>query len=63
MDALLERRAFLVAAQGGTRGNADQGARPGGAAQVTEAQLKSMSWQEVEKARQEGRLKNLLGAS
>lgn len=63
MDSLLERRDYLVAKQGGARGNADQGARTGGAGQVTESELKSMSWQQIEKARSEGRLKNLLGAS
>lgn len=59
LDALLTARPYLVA-QPETRGSADQGARTGGAAQVTEAQLKTMPWQEVEKARREGRLKNLL---
>ena len=63
MDSLLERRKYLVAAQGGARGNADQGARSGGAGQVTDSELKSMSWQQIEQARKEGRLKNLLGAS
>lgn len=63
MDSLLERRDYLVAKQGGARGNADQGARSGGAGQVTEAELKSMSWQQIEQARKEGRLKNLLGTS
>jgi hypothetical protein len=61
MDALLEARPFLVAKDGGTRGNADQGARRGGPQQVTEAELKTMKPEEIEKARKEGRLDHLLG--
>lgn len=63
MDSLLKAKPYLVAT-GGTRGNADQGARGGGAAgQITEAQLKTMSPEAIDKAHREGRLQNLLGAS
>jgi len=62
MDSLLEQRPFLVAPDGGARGNADQGARsPGGVKQVTEAELKTMRPEAIEKARKEGRLNELLG--
>lgn len=63
MEELVTARPYLVA-QPGTRGSADQGARQsGGTKQVTEAELKTMPWQEIEKARKEGRLKHLLGAN
>jgi hypothetical protein len=61
MDSLLEARPYLVAKDGGTRGSADQGARRGGANQITEAELKTMKPEEIEKARKEGRLDHLLG--
>lgn len=59
VKAFLEANPEYVGGRPG--GSADQGAR-GGANQVTEAELKSMPWQEVEKARKEGRLKALLGS-
>lgn len=62
MDRLLEQRPFLVA-QGGARGNADQGARPGAANQLGRDDLKSMSADDIVKARKEGRLTNLAGTS
>jgi len=58
MDSLLKAKPFLVASDGG----ADLGARdPGGVKQVTEAELKTMRPEEINKARKEGRLNNLLG--
>lgn len=61
MDSLLKAKPFLVAS-GGARGNADQGARTsGGIKQVTEAELKAMRPEEINKARKEGRLNDLLG--
>lgn len=65
VDALLEQRPYLVAASGGSRGNADLGARSGGTGpqQVTREALARMSPQEVVKARQEGRLSDLLSGS
>jgi hypothetical protein len=63
MDSLLEARPFLVASNGGARGDADQGARGGGAKQVTAAELKSMRPEDIAKADKEGRLADLMGAS
>ncbi len=61
MDSLLKAKPFLVAS-GGARGHADQGARTsGGIKQVTEAELKAMRPEEINKARKEGRLNDLLG--
>ena len=62
MDSLLEAKPFLVSQAGGQRGNADQGARSGGARQVTEADLKTMSPEQIMAAEREGRLAGLLGA-
>lgn len=62
MDSLLEAKPFLVAASGGARGNADQGARGGGANQLTREQLQTMSSAEIVEAQDKGRLDNLLGA-
>lgn len=56
MDALLEQRPYLVASSGGTRQGADQGARRGGANQLSEADLKSMTPEQIVAARKEGRL-------
>ncbi len=63
MDSLLEARPYLVAS-GGERGNADQGARGGsGVKQLTEADLKSMSPEAIDKAHKDGQLADYLGAS
>lgn len=63
MDSLLEQRTYLVAPQGGARGNADLGARGNsGVEQLSRDALASMSPDQVEKALAEGRLDSLLGA-
>lgn len=63
MDSLLKTKPFLVVS-GGTRGDADLGAREiGGVKQVTDAELKSMTHREIDKARREGRLQSLLGVN
>jgi hypothetical protein len=59
VDALLEKRPYLVAQQGGRRSDADQGARGKAANQLTEADLASMGPEEIVKARKEGRLTEL----
>jgi hypothetical protein len=59
MDSLLKAKPFLVAADGG----ADLGARdPGGIKQVTEAELKTMTPEQIDKAHREGRLVKVLAA-
>jgi hypothetical protein len=63
MDSLLEARPYLVVVDGGTRGSADQGARSGGAKQLTKEALKSMAPEEVAQAEKEGRLASLLGVT
>lgn len=64
LDLLLETRPYLVASSGGSRGNADQGARPGTAAgQLTQEDLQRMSSAEIVKAQADGRLDALLGAT
>lgn len=60
MDSLLEARPYLVAQQGGSRGNADQGARGGRSGQLSRDDLKNMSPAEIVKAQAEGRLQHLL---
>lgn len=60
---LLEANAFLVAPNGGSRGSADQGARTSGAGQVSEEQLKTMNAEDINKARREGRLNEVLGVT
>jgi len=63
MDSLLEAKPFLVAADGGARGNADQGARPqGGIKQLTRDDLKTMTPEQVAMAEAEGQLASLLGS-
>lgn len=63
MDSLLEQRTYLVAPQGGARGNADLGARgTSSPEQLTREALASMSPEQIAKAESEGRLRNLLGA-
>lgn len=59
MDTLLEARPYLVAS-GGSRGNADQGARGGGANQLSDADLKSMTPEQIVKAHEQGRLASVL---
>jgi len=61
VDALLEARPFLVGSAGGSaRGNADQGARQGGVKQLSREALASMSPDEINQARREGRLDSVL---
>lgn len=61
VDALLEARPFLVSSGGGSaRGNADQGARQGGKEQLSRAALAHMTPDEINQARREGRLDDLL---
>lgn len=63
MDSLLKARPYLVAS-GGTRGDADQGARGhGGVKQLSRSDLKSMSPEAIAKAEKEGRLAQLMGAN
>lgn len=60
MDALLANKPYLVAAP--TRGSADQGARDhGGVTQLSEAELKAMTPEQIVQAKREGRLNALLG--
>lgn len=63
MDALLEQRSYLVAAPGGTRPGADQGARKRSENQLSEADLKSMTPEQIVQARKDGRLTDLGVAS
>lgn len=64
IDDLLKRKPYL-AAQGGKKkfdGKADQGTRNGGrVAQLTRSDLASMSPDQIEQARVDGRLNDLLG--
>lgn len=63
MDSLLEQRPYLVAAQGGARGNADLGARgTSGPEQLTREALASMSAEQVAAAEKSGQLAHLLGS-
>jgi hypothetical protein len=59
MDSLLTAKPFLVAA-GGSRGNADQGARGTTANQLSQADLSKMSPEAIVKAQADGRLDSLL---
>lgn len=59
VDALLKDKPFLVT--GATRGSADQGARTGGANQLSRDALQGMSHTEIVKAQKEGRLDQMLG--
>jgi len=60
---LIKAKPYLAAKASGFQGTGDGGARRNGSApqQVTEAQLKTMTPQQIVKARQEGRLADLLG--
>lgn len=60
MDSLLEAKPFLVAANGGARGNADLGARGGGKNQLSSADLKTMTPDQIVAARKEGRLDSVM---
>lgn len=61
MDQLLEKRPYLVAREESARpGGADQGARGGGAKQLSADALKGMSPEEIVTARKEGRLASVL---
>lgn len=67
INDLLERKPYL-AAQGGTKkqhGSADGGARKGQSRpiQLTREQLKSMTPEQIQSARSEGRLNDLLGVT
>jgi hypothetical protein len=60
MDALLEAKPFLVSQGGPTRQqSADLGARPRAANQVTDAELSSMTPEQIVQARKDGRLVDL----
>lgn len=63
IEADADKLLALVAKTNGSRGSdTDQGARGnGGAGQVTDAELKNMSPDEINKARRDGRLNSLLG--
>lgn len=62
MDSLLEAKPHLVASNGGSRGDADQGAR-GGVEQLAREDLKTMKPEDIVKAREEGRLATVMGAT
>lgn len=61
MDSLLEARPYLVVHDGGARGSADQGARGGGAKQLSTEEVLRMSPEDVAQAERDGRLASLLG--
>jgi hypothetical protein len=60
---LIKRKPYLGAKPTGFQGTGDGGARTSGSKprQVTEAELKTMSAAQIVKARQEGRLANVMG--
>lgn len=60
---LIKRKPYLAAKATGFQGSGDGGARGSGSKprQVTEAELKTMRPEQITKARQEGRLANLMG--
>lgn len=60
MDALLEAKPFLVATNGGSRGNADLGARGNGSGAEQLTSTEGMSPEEIAKALEEGRLADYL---
>lgn len=59
---LIKRKPHLAAAKAGFQGSGDGGARTGGSGpkQLTGADLKNMSAQAIDKARQEGRLEHYM---
>lgn len=59
---LIKKKPYLAAKATGFQGSGDGGARPNGSQkrQVTEAEYKTMSRPQIVKARQEGRLNNIL---
>jgi len=57
MDSLLKSKPYLV---GAAKGDADQGARTGGADQLGREALKTMTPEEITKATREGRFNHLL---
>lgn len=61
VTAFLEANPEYVGRTASPSGSADQGARPGGANQLTRDALANMSNEEIVKAQREGRLDNLLG--
>lgn len=63
LEADAEELLALVAKTTGARGSVDQGARGGGANQLTREALKTMSSAEIVKAQDEGRLDHLLKGS
>ena len=63
MEQLLEARPYLVKSNGGQRGSADQGARPGVEGQLGEDALQSMSAAEINEARRAGRFDKLGGGA
>lgn len=60
MDKLLEKRPYLVGAARRTTPSADQGAYGSASNQITEAELATMTPQEIVKAREDGRLRSLM---
>lgn len=60
VEKLVKDKPYLAAQSKRWEGSSDGGTRNGGPAQVTEDQLKGMTPEQIVKARQEGRLKNLL---
>ncbi len=63
IDDLLKSKPYLAAGAKPKPGNADQGARPSKPGQLTRDDLKTMSPQEIVKAKADGRLRDLLGGS
>lgn len=62
MDSLLDDRPYLAGQHGGRpNGSADQGARGRPAGSLTREDLKTMSPEQINKARKEGQLDHLMG--
>jgi hypothetical protein len=63
VDSMLEAKPHLAVSATQTPGSADQGARPNGSrpAQLSQADLQTMSPQEITAAGEDGRLNDLLG--
>lgn len=63
IDQLVKDKPYLAAAPKGFQGSGDGGARPNGSGpkQVTATELRQMKPEQIAKARQEGRLRDLMG--